>query len=116
MFPKIGTSESFERLIFSIDAFGHAPEQQTASITRQEVIPIASPKALDDLPASAEIVGFEFLNDLAVPPNWTVKALKVAVDDKNQIVQSFAGCNGEGTTRLRLVLFSIAEKRPYLAV
>ena len=59
-------------------------------VVRDERVPIAAPDDLDDIPAGAAEDGFEFLNDLAVAANRAIEALQVAVDDEDEIVESFA--------------------------
>src|ERR1700722_13540046 len=116
MLPDVRPSECFERLVFSVDAFRHALQQQPAVVMTQQGIPLGSPKTFDYIPTGTEVVGFKLVDDPVIPANWTVEALKIAVDDEDQIVQMFAGGNGEGSARFGLILFSIAEERPYFSI
>src|SRR6185312_10689452 len=78
-------------------------------------IPVTAPDHLDDVPAGAEEVGLQLLNDLAVAADGTVETLQVAVDDEDQVVELFARRNPDGAERLRLVHLAVAEERPHPA-
>src|SRR6266576_3304990 len=63
----------------------------------------------------AEQDPLEFLDDLAVATHWAVESLQVAVDDEDQVVETFAATQRNCAERLRLVAFAVAEERPDLA-
>ncbi len=57
----------------------------------------------------------ELIDDAAIAAHRAIEALQIAVDDENQVVEFFAGGEGEGADRFRLVHFAVAEKPPDLA-
>ncbi len=101
-------------LVIAVHRFFHALEQQAAGVARKQVVPIGSPDHLDDVPAGAAKKRFEFLNDFAVAANGAVEALKVAVDDPNQVVEVFARGKRDRAECFRFIAFAITEKRPDL--
>ncbi len=103
-------------LILAVDHFAHALDEQAFGVAFEDRIPLAAPENFDDVPARAAEGGFEFLNDLAVAAHGTVEALKVAIDDENQIVELFARGQRDGAQRFGLVGFAVAEERPDFGV
>src|SRR5690606_27212633 len=71
---------------------------------------------LDHIPTSAAEHAFEFLHDFAVAAHRAVKALQVTVDDKNQVVEFFAGGQRNGTEAFRFITLAIAQKCPDFAI
>ena len=116
MLANVGAGFDDQLLVFAIDEFAHALDEQPFGVAREKGIPLAAPENLDDVPASAAERGFEFLNDLAVAANGTVEALQVAIDDENQIVELFARGQSDGAERFGLVGFAVAEERPDFCV
>ena len=104
-----------ERLELAVNAFVEALHQQALGIAREQRIPVAAPDHLDDVPAGAAKIGFEFLNDFAVAAHRTVEPLQVAVDDENQVVELFAACQCNRAQRLGLIHFAVAHECPHLA-
>ena len=105
-----------ELLVFAVDQLAHALDEQAFGVALENGIPLAAPEDLDDVPARAAEGGFELLNDLAVAANGTVEALQVAVDDEDEVVELFAGGEGDGAERFGLVGFAVAEEGPDLGV
>src|SRR5580704_13971079 len=103
-------------LILTVADLAHAPDQQTVTIASDESVPVAAPDDLDDVPAGATENGFKFLNDLAVPANWAVQTLQVAVHDEDQIVEPFPRSQRDGAQGLGLVHFAVAEEGPDFAI
>src|ERR1700677_3367611 len=83
-------------------------------VTCEKSIPLRTPKDFDDVPSSAGKKRFEFLDDLSIAAHRAVQALQIAIDDKSQIVEVFAGCEGEASDRLRFVHFPVAENAPHV--
>ena len=77
-------------LVFAVDQFAHALDEQAVGVARQNRIPLGAPQNLDDVPARAAERRFEFLNNLPVTAHRTIESLQVAVDDEDQIVELFA--------------------------
>src|SRR5437899_867175 len=83
-------------LIIAVNGFFHAFEEQTGFVGGEEFVPIGTPDDFDDVPAGALKGGFEFLDNFAIAADGSVEALEIAVDDPNQVVEIFAGGQGEG--------------------
>ena len=90
--------------------------QQAVVIAREQLVPLAAPEHLDDVPAGAAEDGLELLDDLAVAAHRAVEALQVAVDDEDQVVELLARRQRDRAERLGLVGLAVAEERPDLLV
>src|SRR5437016_4369712 len=75
-------------------------------------VPLAAPEHFDDVPACAPKRRLQLLNDLAVAAHRSIKALQVAIHDKNQIVQLLTRSQRDRAKRLGFVRFAVAEERP----
>ena len=73
-------------LVVAIWSAVHEVHQSALTVLCQQVVPLASPDHLDNVPARAAEEGFKFLDDLAVTANRSVKTLQVCVHNKGQIV------------------------------
>src|SRR6185503_18378589 len=96
MLADIGASSNGVFLIFAIDDFAHAPHQDAVVILGQQWVPIVTPDHFDDIPAGTAKHRLELLDDLPITTHWTVQALQIAVDDKNQIIQTLARRQTDG--------------------
>src|SRR4029077_8874999 len=94
----------------------HALDEQTFGVALQDGIPLGAPEDFDDIPASAAESGFEFLDDLTVAANGAVETLEVTVDDENEVVELFAGSEGDGAERFGLVGFAVSQEVPDFGV
>ena len=112
----IGAVLGLEVLVLAVDAFLHAAQQAAVGVGRDQRVPRAAPDHLDDVPARAPEVAFQFLDDLAVAAHRAVEALEVAVDDEDQIVELLAAAERDGAQALRLVHLTVAHEGPDLAV
>src|SRR3546814_13951937 len=65
-------------LVFAVDGLFHDPTQNAFFIACQEGIPVAAPDKLDDVPAAAAEIAFEFLEDFALTADRPVNAPQVA--------------------------------------
>src|SRR6266567_8188691 len=83
----VGAVLRFEVLVLAVDALLHALEEDAAGISGNELVPAGAPDDFEHVPARAAENALELLNDLAVAANGPVQALKIAVDDKNQVVE-----------------------------
>src|SRR5437867_2701964 len=79
-----------EALRLAVGRLVHLVHEQAVDIAREEVVPLASPDHLDDIPAGPAEHRFELLDDLAVAAYRTVEALKVAVHDEGEVVETLA--------------------------
>src|SRR5581483_9143377 len=102
-------------LVLTVGDFAHAADQQAVTVVLNQAVPVTAPDDLDDVPTCAAENGFELLNDLSVATNRAIEPLQVAVHHEDQIVEAFARGQRDGTERLGLVHFAVAEKCPYLA-
>ena len=116
MLAHVGARFHDEFLIFAINQFAHALDQQAFGVAIEDGIPLAAPENFDDVPTRAAEGGFELLNNLAVAADGAIKALQIAIDDENQIVEFFAGGQGDGAERFGLIGFAIAEEGPDFGV
>ncbi len=103
------------RLVLAVNALLHDLDQAPVGVGGEQRIPPRSPHDLDHVPAGAAEVGLELLDDLAVAADRAVEALKVAVDDPDQVVEALAAGERGGAHRLGLVHLAVAEERPDLA-
>ncbi len=99
-------------LVVTINSRLHPSLEQAVMILGQQRIPVRSPDHLDHVPAGAAEGGFQFLDDLAVPANRSVKSLEVAVDDPGQVIKLLAGCQRQGTQCFGFIDFAIAHVTP----
>src|SRR3984893_1333393 len=115
LLAHIGTVLGLEVLIFTVDAFFHALAQQARFVFGEQRIPAGAPTHLDDIPAGAAEDSFELLHDLTVTAYRAVETLEVAVDNKDQIVESLAAAERDRAERFRLVHLAVPHESPHLA-
>ena len=101
-------------LIIAVHAFFHALEQQAGLVALDDVVPIAAPDHLDDIPARTGEQAFELLNDFSVTTHRAVEPLQIAVHHPDDVVEIFARGERDGTERFGFVRFTVAEERPDL--
>ncbi len=116
MLAEVGAGLDRVLLIFAVDDLAHPLDEQAVLVPVEQRIPLAAPEHLDDVPSGAAERRLELLDDLAVAANGAVEPLQVAVDDEDQVVELFAGREGDGAERFRFIGFAVAEKRPHLRV
>ena len=112
----VGTVVGLAGLVFAVDGLHHDAAQGAVGIARQQRIPVRAPDELDDVPATAAEVTFQFLDDLAVAAHRAIQTLQVAVDDEDEVVELFAGGQTDGTQRFGFVHLAVAAEDPDLAV
>src|SRR3546814_20783356 len=100
-------------LVFAVKRHLHYAAQKTFLVAGKQGIPVSTPHQLDDIPAAAAEVAFKFLNDLAVTAHRTVKALQIAVHDKNEIVEFLPRGTADGAQGFGLVHFAVAAEYPH---
>ena len=101
-----------ELLELAVERVVHLLDEDAVDVAGEEVVPLARPDDLDDVPAGAAEGRLELLDDLAVAADRAVEALQVAVDDEGQVVEALAGGDVERAERLGLVGLAVAEERP----
>ena len=102
-------------LELAVGDFAHPLDEQTVGVFGDELVPVAAPDDLDDVPSGAAEVGFELLDDLEVAANRAIETLQVAVDDEDQVVEAFARGERDGAEGFGLVGFAVAEESPDFA-
>ena len=121
--PRIGAEEVLAEegarfdgvlLILPVHDLAHPLREQSVVVAREELIPVAAPHHLDDVPSRAAEQRFELLDDLSVAAHRAVEALQVAVDDPDQVVELLARRQRDRAERLGLVGLAVAEERPHL--
>ena len=108
----VGPTGHGELLEIAVEQVVHLVDEQTVDVAGQQVVPLAAPDDLDDVPAGAAEETFELLDDLAVPADRAVETLQVAVDDERQVVEALAGGQRDAGQRLGLVHLTVAEEGP----
>ena len=83
-------------LVIAVDRFLHALSKDALLVAGEQRVPVAAPQYLDDVPAGAAEIPFEFLDDLAVAAHRAVQALQVAVDDEDQVIEFLARGQRDG--------------------
>ena len=115
MFADIRTVFGFISLVVAVQTFVHAVFQCVVGVACQQCVPAAAPNHFQYIPAGTAEIAFQFLDDFAVTANRAVQTLQVAVDDENQVVQSFACRQCDCTLAFRLVHLAVAAEYPNLA-
>ena len=90
----------------------HEIHERAITILCEQLIPLATPDDLEDVPAGTAEERFQLLDDLAVAAHRSVEALKVAVDDEDEVVEFFARGQTEGAHGLDLIHFTVPEEGP----
>ncbi len=105
-----------EGLELSVHGIGERARQRTSRVAPQESVPVAAPDKLDDVPASAGVQRFQFVDDAAVAAHRAVQPLQVAIDHEHQVVELFARGQCQRGDGFGFVHFAVAEDAPDLAV
>jgi hypothetical protein len=116
MLARVGAAVELVVLVLAVADFVHALLQPPRLVAREQRVPQPAPDHLDHVPARAAEDALELLDDLAVAAHRSVEALQVAVDDEDQVVQLLATGEPDGSQRLGLVAFAVAQEGPHLAV
>src|SRR4029453_2578560 len=87
----VGTRLDGVALELTVNGGVHLVEQHVVAVPDQELVPLAAPDDLDDVPPGAPEDRLELLDDLAVAADRAVEPLQVAVHDPDQVVELLAG-------------------------
>src|ERR1019366_5244753 len=112
----VSTAARLERLIIAIDAFVHELNEASGLVLLEETIPVTAPDTFNNVPSGATEQTLVFLDDLAVAADRAIKALQIAVDNEDQVIEFLAHGDANRTGRFGLVHLAVAEERPDLAV
>ena len=94
----------------------HPVDQHAVDVAGEQLVPLAAPDDLDDVPAGAAEERLELLDDLAVAAHRAVELLQVAVDDEGEVVELLARGEADRAERLGLAHLAVAEERPHVLV
>ncbi len=112
LLADVGAGLDRERLELAVGCRVHLVDQHAVDVLGEQVVPLAAPDDLEDVPAGAAERRLELLDDLAVAAHRAVELLQVAVDDERQVVELLAGGDADRAERLRLTHLPVAEERP----
>jgi hypothetical protein len=101
-------------LELAVDGRVHLVEQHTVDVACEQLVPVATPDHLDDVPPGSTERGLELLDDLAVAAHRAVEALQVAVDDEDEVVEVLTRRDREAGGGLGLVHLAVADEAPDL--
>ena len=104
---RVGLERAVGRLV-------HLVDQHAVDVAGEQLVPLAAPDDLDDVPAGTAEVGLELLDDLAVAGDRAVELLQVAVDDPGEVVELLARGDPDRAQRLGLGHLAVAEERPHV--
>ena len=100
-------------LELSVEGGVHLGDEDAVDVGSEELVPFPAPDDLDHVPARAAEQAFEFLDDLAVAAHRAVEALQVAVDDVDQVVESFPSGQCDTGEALGFVHLTVAGEAPH---
>ena len=103
-------------LVVAVGSAVHQVDERAVRVALEQLIPLAAPHDLDDVPARAAEEALELLDDLAVAAHRPVEPLEVAVDHEVEVVEAFVGRPLERAAALDLVHLAVAEEGPHLLV
>src|SRR6185312_17028070 len=104
---EISAAFDKEFLILAVGDFTKALHQQAIAVVFEKRVPIRAPDALDYVPAGATENSFEFLDDFSIAAHRAVKALQIAINDKDEVVELFAGSQRNRAECFRLIDFAV---------
>jgi hypothetical protein len=110
--PDVAPAGDRVLLELAVERVVHLLDEDAVDVAGEELVPLAGPDDLDDVPAGAAERRLELLDDLAVAADRAVEPLEVAVDDERQVVEALARGDVERAERLRLVGLAVAEEGP----
>ena len=112
----VGARLGLVGLVVAVGRDVHEVAQRAVVVAREQVVPLAAPDDLDDVPSGAAEEALELLDDLAVAAHRAVEALEVAVDDEREVVEALVRGHLQLAAALDLVHLAVAEERPHLLV
>ena len=102
------------RLELAVGRGVHAVDQDAVDVARQQLVPLATPDDLDDVPAGTAEDRLQLLDDLAVAADRAVELLQVAVDDEREVVQLLARGQADRAERLGLAHLAVTQEGPHV--
>src|SRR5690606_31474426 len=83
---------------------------ECAVVAGEQLVPLAAPDHLDDVPAGTAEEALELLDDLSVAAHRAVESLQVAVDDEGQVVELLVRGPLQRAAALDLIHLAVAEE------
>src|SRR5690606_8595861 len=112
LLPDVRAALDGIRLELAVRGPVHLVDEHTVDVAREQLIPLATPDDLDDVPAGAAEDRLQLLDDLAVAADRPVELLQVAVDDEREVVELLPGGDPDRAEGLRLAHLTVAEEGP----
>ena len=100
-------------LELSVEGGVHLGDEDAVGVGGEQLVPLPAPDDLDHVPAGAPEQAFQLLHDLAVTAHGTVETLQVAVDDEDEVVESFPTGHRHRRQALGLVHLAVAGEAPH---
>src|ERR1700738_4514503 len=85
-------------------------------VALKQRIPVRTPDHLDDIPSRSTEHALQLVDNPLIPAHWAVKSLKIAIDNKDQVVQLLPRTQRDRSQRIHLVCLAISNERPHLAL
>src|SRR5690606_24129143 len=114
--PHVGAGLGLVSLVLAVDGGVHHVDEGALGVLGQEVVPAGAPDHLDDVPPVTAEDGLELGDDLAVAADRAVESLQVAVDDPDQVVETFPRSQRQTAEGLGLVYLAVADEAPDVGV
>ena len=102
-------------LKLAVDGFVQSFQDDAFGIAREQWVPVRAPQHLDDVPAGARVQPLQLLDDRTVAAHRPIQPLQIAIDDEDEIVETFARRERKPGDGLRFVHLAVAHEAPYLA-
>ncbi len=116
MLANVAARLDYVFLIFTINDFSHSLHKNAILVFCKQRIPIASPNHFDYVPTGPAKCRFQLLDNFPVAAHGSIEPLQIAVDDKNEIIESLPGSQCDRAQRFRLIRLSVTQKGPYLCI
>ncbi len=110
----VGAALGLVGLVIAVGRDVHEVEERTVGVAGEQVVPLAAPHNLDDVPASTAEEALKLLDHLAVAAHRAIEALEVAVDHEVQVVELLVRGELQLAAAFDLVHLTVAEERPHL--
>ena len=108
----VGAVVGLEGLVVAVRGVVHDVHERAVLVLFEQLVPLAAPDDLDDVPAGTAEEALQLLDDLRVAADRPVEALEVAVHDEGEVVQVVQRGHLDGAAGLWLIHLAVAEERP----
>jgi hypothetical protein len=114
--PDVCAALGLVGLVVAVRRAVHQVDESAVAVAGEQLIPLAAPHHLDDVPSRTAEEALELLDDLPVAAHRAVQSLEVAVDHEGEVVEGLVGRPLEGAAALHLIHLAVAQERPHLLV